>query len=420
MASCVGAVLFGGLLAACFALDRHTRSDTFCGQTCHRAMAPQDVAHLSSVHAVVPCVGCHVGSGAWNHVTVKLRGAQHLWALLRNDFARPIRATDVRSRVTDDRCLACHSLARIPQSKLRQLPRYLYDESNSAWQVSLTLHIGALERSSTSGGGVMWHMAKPSRVRFASTDPAAALIPWVRVQRADGSATTYVARNTTLDRSALDQLPQRDLTCTECHNRTGHDLTPLDSALDRALFNGEISSSLPSVKRRISQVLAEGDRLDGDVVSRLQNDLQREAQLEDPMLAQLRRSEVSHTAAFAARLHANTVFPALRVLWGSYPTEIGHRFARGCFRCHDGEHVDSSGKAIPNDCDSTCHAPPRMGPIDPSRIDADPEADSWHPWQLPIAEPRIVDHDRLVCSDCHANGLIPKRSCEDCHHPPGL
>jgi formate-dependent nitrite reductase cytochrome c552 subunit len=291
---------------------------------------------------------------------------------------------------------------------------------NSAWQLSLTLHIGAFEKASAAGGGIMWHMAKPSRVRFASMDPSAAVIPWVRVQRADGSATTYVARDTPLTRSALDQLPQRDLNCTDCHNRTGHDLARIDSALDRALFNGEIAASLPSVKQRISQALADGYRSNSDVISTLQSDLRRDTQLQDPALAQLRRSEADRAVAFSARLHATTVFPSLHVHWGTYPTELGHHFARGCFRCHDGEHVDSTGKAIPNDCNSTCHTPPRMGPIDSSRVGGESESDSWHPWQLPVVDPRIVDHDRLTCSDCHKDGLVPKYACEDCHHPPSL
>ena len=34
-----------------------------------------------------------------------------------------------------------------------------------------------------------------------------------------------------------------------------------------------------------------------------------------------------------------------------YPSFAAHR---GCFRCHDGEHMDEDGEEISNDCDS-CH-----------------------------------------------------------------
>jgi len=42
------------------------------------------------------------------------------------------------------------------------------------------------------------------------------------------------------------------------------------------------------------------------------------------------------------------------VSWGTYPNNIGHDLFPGCFRCHDDNHKNDSGKAITQDC-STCH-----------------------------------------------------------------
>ena len=44
----------------------------------------------------------------------------------------------------------------------------------------------------------------------------------------------------------------------------------------------------------------------------------------------------------------------MRVSWQAYPNNIGHMTSMGCFRCHDGKHVSSTGKVISKDCNS-CH-----------------------------------------------------------------
>jgi hypothetical protein len=54
-------------------------------------------------------------------------------------------------------------------------------------------------------------------------------------------------------------------------------------------------------------------------------------------------------------IYLRNVFPAMKVTWGTYPDNIGHMNAPGCFRCHDGSHTDQSGKVITQDC-SAYHA----------------------------------------------------------------
>ena len=54
------------------------------------------------------------------------------------------------------------------------------------------------------------------------------------------------------------------------------------------------------------------------------------------------------------RIYARNIFPEMMVSWGTYPNNIGHDLFPGCFRCHDDNHKNDSGKAITQDC-STCH-----------------------------------------------------------------
>jgi hypothetical protein len=55
-----------------------------------------------------------------------------------------------------------------------------------------------------------------------------------------------------------------------------------------------------------------------------------------------------------AAIYSRNVFPDLKVTWGTYPNNLGHTDAPGCFRCHDDNHAAANKKTIPNDC-TTCH-----------------------------------------------------------------
>ncbi len=409
-----------GILQGALALNRYTQSIAFCGQTCHRAMAPQHAAHLAGSHASVPCTSCHVGRGPLAHVRAKVRGAEHLWALLRGNYARPIRVSSTQHRVPSDRCIPCHSLARLPPAKLMQVPRYRYDEANSAWQASLTIRIGESKNSPHQSRGIVWHMSDPSRVSYAAADPLAQSIPWVQVNKPDGSATTYISRVSPLSRAQIEQLPRSGMTCSDCHNRGAHDIVQPDAALDQALFNGEVAVTLPSVKRRLLEALSVGRPAHEAAMAAVRNTLTRTVSDRTPELVQLRQGEIDRALAFAEKHYADSNFFEQRVDWGTHPSHLGHRFSSGCFRCHDGQHVDAEGKLLANDCDTTCHTAPRMSPMTPPGASPDPASAPWHPWQLPILDLKIPGHDRLNCSDCHATALVPKLACEDCHHPPGI
>jgi hypothetical protein len=45
----------------------------------------------------------------------------------------------------------------------------------------------------------------------------------------------------------------------------------------------------------------------------------------------------------------------MNVTWGTYPNQLGHVDAPGCFRCHDDEHKAADGSVIRQDCE-LCHS----------------------------------------------------------------
>jgi len=63
---------------------------------------------------------------------------------------------------------------------------------------------------------------------------------------------------------------------------------------------------------------------------------------------------VKTAIAHVQGIYAQNVFPEMKVTWGTYPNDLGHTDAPGCFRCHDGNHSSVDGRTISNDC-ATCH-----------------------------------------------------------------
>ncbi len=53
-------------------------------------------------------------------------------------------------------------------------------------------------------------------------------------------------------------------------------------------------------------------------------------------------------------IYRRNVFPDLKVAWGTYPNNLGHTDAPGCFRCHDDNHATAGKKTITQDC-GACH-----------------------------------------------------------------
>ena len=54
-----------------------------------------------------------------------------------------------------------------------------------------------------------------------------------------------------------------------------------------------------------------------------------------------------------------TEFEAKDLTWKSFPNHVGHNDFPGCFRCHDGKHVNEKGEAIRLQC-TLCHDLPQV------------------------------------------------------------
>ena len=137
--------------------------------------------------------------------------------------------------------------------------------------------------------------------------------------------------------------------CNDCHNRSGHDFDEPRDAVDRAIAAGLIPKDLPWIKKWGVEVLRE-ERSRAMAEQSIRDALTArytEAGLLDDALA----PKVERAAAQLTKIWLRNVFPERAQTWGTYTDLRSHA---GCFRCHDGKHVDAAGEVLTNRCDA-CH-----------------------------------------------------------------
>jgi hypothetical protein len=107
------------------------------------------------------------------------------------------------------------------------------------------------------------------------------------------------------------------------------------------------------------------------------------------------KGELIHQAAEELKSqYGKNFFPRMKVDWKAYPDNIGHMTNLGCFRCHDGKHVSSSGKVISKDCNS-CHTILYQG--------EDPKPTTLATGGLEFQHPEDIGDlwKEVNCNECH-------------------
>jgi hypothetical protein len=68
-------------------------------------------------------------------------------------------------------------------------------------------------------------------------------------------------------------------------------------------------------------------------------------------------SKIKAAVAEIQAIYDRTVFLDQKIDWTTHPNNIGHVNSPGCFRCHDGNHLDSEQQAVRLEC-NLCHSVP--------------------------------------------------------------
>jgi mono/diheme cytochrome c family protein len=95
------------------------------------------------------------------------------------------------------------------------------------------------------------------------------------------------------------------------------------------------------------------------------------------------------------------VFPEQKADWDSHPNNVGHQDTAGCFRCHDGNHLNEAEEAIRLEC-NICHSIPVVADasdfVTEIEISRGPEPQSHMNPNWISLHREIFDS---TCSNCH-------------------
>jgi nitrate/TMAO reductase-like tetraheme cytochrome c subunit len=408
----------------------YTETTSFCGR-CH-TMGPELKAYQLSSHREVACAQCHVEPGLAGFVKAKANGTKQLIEMVTGSYPTPIPPPDHASLPpVKDTCLKCHSMQQITENggplRLVLRPTYQSDEKNTRELVAVILRPSGLGSSSGNTVGVHWHVQQ--KVTYSTDQPSGAQkIDLVEVTRQDGSQEQYVSSAKILGSTDItkdvNQLKAgettRTMDCLDCHNRVGHTVPNVGQAIDQSIASGAIPADLPYVKRESAALLGQDYASTQDADAAIAG-LRTTYQQRYPLLSGQNGAQLDRTVTELQRLYRELATPEMKVQAQTYPNNLGHQTSPGCFRCHDGRHVQvvngkPTGKVIPSTC-STCHTFPQVGgqisgillggaPV----THTDPLYVFNHKKLATGPDPTGTScgqcHQRAYCQNCHDTGAV--------------
>jgi hypothetical protein len=386
--------LAGGIVAW-----EYTNSNAFCTNMCHAVHPEEPAAHAASSHARVQCVECHMGRvSTLELMMIKPTHIHELWGMIAG-YERPTHAKSLRP--ARDSCEACHWPAVKHSDSVRTKVRYETDAKSRETRTTLVMHTGFGEVREGGSKGIHWHVAQD--VTYAATDEQKQKIPWVQVRGADGKTTTYFDPTAGVMPQALEKVEKRRMDCIDCHNASGHPFPNPANLVDESIRDGKVSRSLPAVKQRATAIIDKAVGITGSAAERgAKIDQLIAASKPKDLKPELGKAEKGFEEEMKRILMAST-FSGAHLTWRSFPNNTGHNDFAGCFRCHDGKHLDENGQAIRLQC-TLCHALPQVVRDDGARSVVSTVSPDLTP--LPShSEPNFMHEHRTkvddTCKMCH-------------------
>jgi hypothetical protein len=328
----------------------YTNSPEFCGTACH-TMPPQDIVYKQSPHSNVTCEECHIGRTSFvNQLTRKSQGLKETYYELFKLYEYPIRAKALRP--ARDTCEKCHQPETFSDDSLRVVSRFADDEQNTRTSLYLVLKTGGGAKREGLGRGIHWHIV--NKVDYYPTDELDQTIPYVRIYNDDGTTTEYVDVESGFDKSTLDESKLVTMDCVTCHNRITHEFSFPEESVNTAMSRGLIDPGIPEIHRRAV------DTLSVEYISREQAFTAFDAletYYKDTDYYSGHEEQVAAAIQELKNIYDRTVFHDQEINWETHPNNLGHVNSPGCFRCHDGRHLDENQQAIRLEC-NVCHSIP--------------------------------------------------------------
>lgn len=337
-----------------FKAYEYTDSNAFCGEICHEVMEPEYRAYQFSPHSRVNCVQCHIGPGADWFVRSKLSGAYQVYATLFNKYPRPIPTPIENLRPAQETCEQCHWPLHFYSEKQVVNDYYESDEKNTRWNLYLLMKVGGGFEESGVTSGIHWHMNIKNKVKYYSLDKERQIIPYIEVERYDGTKTVYRSTEFNFANLDLNQMTSRQMDCIDCHNRPTHIFHPPARAVNHVISLGWIDRSLPYIKSLAVEVLEKEYSSKSIAKDSIRSSIIEFYKLNYPEVYKQKYSEIEKAISEIEKIYDRNYFPEMKTNWKNHFDNVGHMYYPGCFRCHDGKHVSDDGKVLTKDC-NVCH-----------------------------------------------------------------
>ncbi|HND76950.1 MAG TPA: NapC/NirT family cytochrome c [bacterium] len=373
----------------------YSDSVQFCGEVCHNVMHPEYTAYAHSPHARVPCAECHIGTGAEWFVKAKISGAYQVYSVLFNKFSKPIPTPIENLRPAQQTCEQCHWPRHFFSEKQRALTYYVSDENNTKWTLNLLMRIGGGNELSGNTDGIHWHMNIANEVDYVSTDHKRQEIPWVRIRdKKTGKETVYQSTENKISEAELKNHETRRMDCIDCHNRPSHKYNHPANQVNQYMQLGWIDPSLPYAKNISIKALEIPYTSTSRAMDSIAIVIRDFYSQNYPDISKHQSAKVDKAIQETQKIYSRNYFPEMRADWRGYPDNIGHMYAAGCFRCHDGKHKSDDGKVISRDC-NVCHT------LLAQKFENDKQEVSMQ--GLNYRHPVNVDKawQEMSCYDCH-------------------
>jgi hypothetical protein len=374
-----------------------TNSPSFCTETCHDVHPEEPIAYQDSYHAQVRCTECHMGRvSTLQAMALKTTHARHLPQVILELYERPLRSTSMRP--ADKTCERCHTPSAVHDDTAREIRRFLPDGENSEKRTYLLLRTGTGSSEPEKGYGIHWHIS--NQVDYIALDDQNQEIRWVRATLPDGQVVEYNDVRNPLSAADIEAAEKRTMDCVDCHNRVGHPFPSPETLIDQALAEGRLGRDLPFAKREMLRLLS-ADYASQSAALSAADALTARYQDAYPEVAGARPTEIEQAVKLAKELIPRLVFMESGISWNSFPDNDGHRSNLGCFRCHDGSHLNQEGEPIRLSC-ILCHSIPltKDASDNPPEVPlASRQAPATHMEATFISDHRYQANE--ACTDCH-------------------
>ena len=230
---------------------------------------------------------------------------------------------------------------------------------NTETMTILQMLLGGPGEPTPSGRAIHWHADPRVKIDFIYTDEERQTIPFVKYTDAQGRVREYATPGTTPEQLAKGTA--RTMDCVDCHNVVAHRVsTTPEQAVNAALAAGQIDRQLPFVKREAVRLMKASYQTSDEATRVIDEDLRKFYMSRGHAVDE----KVTGAVTALQAIYGRSVFPIMKVTFGTYPDNIGHITSSGCFRCHDGSLTAKDGSTIGADCEY-CHKmiDPRVGDL---------------------------------------------------------